>query len=246
MQLKDKVAIITGGARGIGFEIARTFLAAGARVALWDVAAAGLSEARAKLEQPEDRVRVYPVDVTRSAEVASGFERVEAELGPVDILVNNAGIARDAMLHNMEEDQWDQVIAVNLKGVFLCGREAARRMRPRGHGVILNTASVVGLYGNAGQSNYAATKAGVIALTRTWAKELGRKGVRVNAVAPGYTATEMTKTVPEKVLDGIRDKTPLGRLGEPREIAAAFAYLATDDAAFLTGHELSVDGGLTL
>ncbi|MBI4861447.1 MAG: SDR family oxidoreductase, partial [Candidatus Riflebacteria bacterium] len=168
------------------------------------------------------------------------------DLGPVDVLVNNAGITRDAMLHKMEEAQWDAVIDVNLKGVFLCGREAARRMRERGRGVILNTASVIGLYGNVGQTNYAATKAGVIAMTRTWAKELGRKGIRVNAVAPGFTLTQMTKAMPEKVLIGLEERTPLGRFASAEEIAAAFAFLASDDAAFVTGHVLSVDGGLTI
>lgn len=244
MKLKDKVAVITGGARGIGFAIAQRFAAEGARLALFDVQESALADARAKLESADLVTQV--VDVTDTARVAAAFDQVERTQGPVDILINNAGITRDAMLHKMTDADWDAVIAVNLKGVFVCGREAGKRMRDRGHGVILNTASVVGLYGNVGQTNYAASKAGVIAMTQTWAKELARKGVRVNAVAPGYTATEMMKTIPQKVLDGINDKTPLGRLAEPSEIAAAFAFLASDDAAFITGHTLSVDGGLTL
>ena len=150
------------------------------------------------------------------------------------------------MLHKLDDEKWQQVIDVNLKGVFNCGREAARRMRDRGRGVILNTSSIVGLYGNIGQTNYAATKAGVIAMTQTWAKELGRKGIRVNAVAPGYTMTEMMETVPDKVLKMFSDKTPLLRLAQPHEIADAFAFLASDEASFITGHVLSVDGGLTL
>ncbi len=211
MRLTGKTAIITGGARGIGYATARRFLSEGANVALWDVQAG-----------------------------------LESDLGPVDVLVNNAGITKDAMLHKMTDAQWDAVIDVNLKGVFICGQEAALRMRERGRGVILNTSSVVGLYGNIGQTNYAATKFGVIGLTLTWAKELGRKGIRVNAVAPGFTRTEMVETVPAAVLEKLQQKTSLNRLAEPDDIAAAFAFLASDDAAYITGHVLSVDGGMTL
>lgn len=245
MALQDKVAIITGGARGIGYAIAERFLKEGAKVALWDVSEEGLQKAKESLGG-NGRVITQVVNVTKESEVKSAMDAVEAELGPLDIMVNNAGITRDAMLHKMDEAKWDAVIDVNLKGVFLCGREAGSRMRERGSGVILNTSSVVGLYGNIGQTNYAAAKAGVIAMTQTWAKELGSKGVRVNAVAPGYTMTEMMQTVPEKILDELRSKTPLKRMGEPKDIAAAFAYLASDDAAYVTGHVLSVDGGLTI
>lgn len=245
MALQDKVAIITGGARGIGYAIAERFLKEGAKIALWDVSEEGLQKARESLGG-NGRVITQVVNVTKESEVKQAMDAVEAELGPLDIMVNNAGITRDAMLHKMDEAKWDAVIDVNLKGVFLCGREAGTRMRERGTGVILNTSSVVGLYGNIGQTNYAAAKAGVIAMTQTWAKELGSKGVRVNAVAPGYTMTEMMQTVPEKILDELRSKTPLKRMGEPKDIAAAFAYLASDDAAYVTGHVLSVDGGLTI
>jgi len=250
------VAIVTGGARGIGFAIARRFAEEGARVALWDVSEQGLADAKGRLTAPgarsegtvavETPVMAQVVDVTSSAAVTAAMDDVEKTLGPVDIMVNNAGITRDAMLHKMDDAQWDAVIDVNLKGVFNCGREAAKRMRERGRGVILSTSSVVGLYGNVGQTNYAASKAGVIAMTRTWARELGPRGVRANAVAPGYTMTEMMQTVPEKILAGLEEKTPLRRLGRPEDIAAAFAFLASDDAAFITGHVLSVDGGLTL
>ena len=249
--LKDKIAIITGGARGLGLAAARRFLADGACVALWDVQQAGLDAARATLvaELPDGqgaRVMVAVVDVTSGEKVKAAFDEVEKVLGPVDVLVNNAGITRDSMLYKMDEAAFDAVIAVNLKGVFLCGREAAIRMRERGKGSIINTSSVVGLYGNIGQTNYAASKAGVIAMTKTWARELGPKGVRVNAVAPGFTMTEMMATVPEKVLDGMREKTPLRRLGKPEEQAAAFAWLASDESSFVTGAVLSVDGGLSL
>lgn len=246
MRLESKVAVVTGAARGIGYAVVQAFLSEGAKVALWDVSEPMLSQARSRLNAPEDRVMFQVVDVTRSAQVAEAMERVESTLGPVDIQINNAGVTRDAMLHKMTDEDWDRVIDVNLKGVFVCGREAGRRMRERGSGVILNTASIVGLYGNVGQTNYAATKAGVIAMTQSWAKELGKKGVRVNAVAPGYTATEMMQTVPEKVLDTMKSKTPLGRLAEPAEIAAAFVFLASNQASFITGHVLSVDGGLVI
>lgn len=246
MRLKDKVAIITGGARGIGFAVAKRYLEEGAAVALWDLDREGLDKACENLGNIGPRVTGMVVNVTDPASVKEAMDQVEKELGNIDIMVNNAGITADAMLHKMDDSQWQRVIDVNLKGVFNCGREVASRMRDRGNGVIINTSSVVGLYGNLGQSNYAATKAGVIAMTKTWAKELGRKNIRVNAIAPGYTMTEMMGTVPEKVLNIIKDKTPLNRLAEPWEIAAAFTFLASDDAAFISGHVLSVDGGLVL
>lgn len=252
MKLKNKVAVVTGAARGIGFATAKRFCEEGAAVALWDMDAELLQEAARKLQEVARNLAVdvkiccVSVNVSETESVKDAFAQTEKELGSVDILVNNAGITRDAMLHKMSDEQWEAVINVNLKGVFLCGREAAARMREKGSGVILNTSSVVGLYGNIGQTNYAATKAGVIAMTNTWAKELGPKGIRVNAVAPGYTMTEMMQTVPEKVLNAICEKTPLRRLATPEEIAAAFAYLASDEAAFITGHVLSVDGGLVL
>lgn len=252
-RLVGRIAIVTGGARGIGFAVARRFTEEGASVALWDVEGGQLAGARTALAGtpvidgvPRPRVVAQQVDVTKADEVRQAMDQVERDLGPVDIMVNNAGITRDAMLHKMDDAKWDAVIDVNLKGVFLCGREAALRMRERGRGVILNTSSVVGLYGNIGQTNYAAAKAGVIAMTRTWAKELGPKGVRVNAVAPGYTMTDMMRTVPDKVLEAIGERVPIKRLGQPEDIAAAFAFLASDDAAYVTGHVLSVDGGLTL
>ncbi len=175
MKLAQKTAVITGAARGIGFCIAKRFLEEGAKVAIFDVLEKELSEAKSRLSQYEGKVLNLKVDVTSAESVKLAIDTVEKELGPVDILVNNAGITRDAMLHKMDDTQWQQVIDVNLKGVFICGRETGSRMRERGSGVILNTSSVVGVFGNVGQSNYAATKAGVIAMTKTWAKELGRR-----------------------------------------------------------------------
>jgi len=171
---------------------------------------------------------------------------VLAKFGRIDALVNNAGVTRDAMLHKMAEKDWDMVLNVNLKGAFLCTKAVAPHMKERKSGAIINTSSVVGLYGNIGQSNYAASKFGMIGLTKTWAKEMGRDGIRVNAVAPGYTMTEMLGSVPEKILTSVAEKTPLKRLGKPEDIANAYFFLANDDSAFVTGNILSVDGGLVI
>lgn len=246
MKLEGKLALITGGARGIGFATAQRFGAEGAKLALWDVREDALAEARSKLADAGYVVHTATVDVTDAAGVEAALTALEESAGPVDVLVNNAGITKDSMLHKMTEEAFDAVVAVNLKGVFLVGQAAAKRMRERGHGVILNTASVVAHSGNIGQSNYAATKAAVVNMTQTWARELGPKGVRVNAVAPGFIGTEMVLTVPEKVMAPLKERTPLRRLGQPAEIGAAFAFLASDDAAFVTGHCLRVDGGLCL
>lgn len=246
MRFQEKVVIITGGAGGIGLITAQRFLQEGARVALWDYSSEGLARASAKLEHGTDKLRAYEINVTDEHQVEHVFQQVEQDLGAVDIIICNAGITRDAMLHKMSVEAFDAVIDVNLKGVFLCGQAAAKRMRERGSGVILSTSSIVGIGGNIGQSNYAATKAGVIAMTQTWARELGSKGVRVNAVAPGFIETEMIQTVPDKVKDLVKSHTSMGRLGKPVEIANAFIFLASEEASFITGQVLSVDGGLRL
>tara|TARA_B100000674_G_C37962090_1_gene972562 strand:+ start:516 stop:1256 length:741 start_codon:yes stop_codon:yes gene_type:complete len=245
MKLNNKVAVITGGAGGIGLATARKFAAEGAKIILWDIDRENLERAATEISQIT-YTKYNVVNVTNLEEVQSQFEEIVHEIGSVDIMIANAGITRDAMLHKMNEDQWDQVINVNLKGVFNCGQTAARLMREQGSGVILSTSSVVGLDGNIGQTNYAAAKAGVIAMTKTWAKELGSKGIRVNAVAPGFTATEMIDTIPQKVIDLVVQKTPLARIGQPEEIAAAFCFLASEEASFITGQVLCVDGGMTL
>jgi 3-oxoacyl-[acyl-carrier protein] reductase len=242
--MQDRVVIVTGGAAGIGRAAARRFAMTGARVAVWDVKAG------------EDAAGVCQrVDVTDPAAVEGAVAEVVERWGRIDVLVNNAGIVRDAQLvkwregqktGEMSERDFDAVISVNLKGVFLCTRAVAPRMIAGGGGVILNASSVVGLYGNFGQTNYAATKAGVIAMTQTWARELGRHNIRVNAVAPGFIATEMALAIPEKVLQGMIAHTPLGRMGTPEDVAEAYFWLASDAAAFISGTVLSVDGGLVI
>ncbi|MBV9496811.1 MAG: SDR family oxidoreductase [Acidobacteria bacterium] len=234
MNLKDRVVVITGGAAGIGRATVERFEAEGAKAIVWDVPA---------------------VDVTKVDVVNAAVEDVIREHGRIDVLVNNAGIVRDAQLvkwkdgsivSQMDDATFDAVLNVNLKGVFLCTRAVAPHMIQAGRGVILNASSIVGLYGNFGQTNYAATKAGVISFTKTWARELGKYGIRVNAVAPGFIATDMVKAMPQRVLDGMAAKTPLGLVGEPADIANAYAWLASDAAKFISGAVLSVDGGLVL
>jgi 3-oxoacyl-[acyl-carrier protein] reductase len=245
MRLKDKVCVVTGGARGIGRGIVETFAREGAsRVWALDVNDAEF----AGLQKEFPSVTGAVVDVTKSADVNALVARIRAECGRVDVLVNNAGITRDALIQKMSDDEWDAVVNVNLKGVFVVTRAVAPVMMEAGAGAIVSIASIVGLDGNIGQSNYAATKGGVVSMTKGWAREFTRKGakIRVNAVSPGYTRTPMIATVPEKVLEPIIAKTPLGRLAEVRDIAAAVLFLASAEAEFITGQVLRVDGGLVL
>ncbi|NLY86175.1 MAG: 3-oxoacyl-ACP reductase FabG [Tissierellia bacterium] len=246
MRLLNKVAIITGGGRGIGEATAKKFIKEGAKVVIADINQEDIERTVEEIREMGGEVEGIYVDVTKMESVNRMIEFTLEKFGRLDILVNNAGITMDATLLKMTEDQWDKVVDVNLKGVFNCGQAAARVMADQGSGVILNASSVVGLYGNFGQTNYAATKWGVIGMTKTWAKELGRKGVRVNAVAPGFIATPMVKKMPEKVINMMKEKTPLQRLGEPEEIANAYAFLASDEAQFITGAVLEVTGGVVL
>lgn len=242
MRLKDKVAFVTGGARGIGLATARVFHREGARLAICDVDG---ELVKATASELGEGVVGIAMDVTDRDSVRAGVEEIEAQLGPIDILVNNAGVIRDAQLKKMEESDFDLVISVNLKGVFNVTQIVSAGMMERGSGVVLNASSVVALYGNFGQTNYVASKAGVIGMTKTWSRELGRKGVRVNAVAPGFIKTRMTEGIPEKVMDKLCAQVPLGRMGEPEDIANAYLFLASDEAAYINGHVLSVDGGVT-
>lgn len=244
MRLKDDVAIITGGGRGIGRAAALRFGAEGARVAVLDIDAGAAAGTAAEIIVAGGRALGLQVDVTQAAAVEATFAQVLAWGGRIDVLVNNAGITRDARLLKMSEEQWDAVIAVNLKGTWLCGRAAAAQMVAQGSGSIINVSSIVGVYGNFGQSNYAATKGGVIAMSKTWARELGPAGVRCNVVAPGFIATEMTQSIPERVIAQVIERTPLRRMGTPEELAAVYVFLASDDAAFVNGAVIGVDGGL--
>jgi len=252
MRLKHKVALVTGGAAGIGKATAERFAEEGAQVVICDVSEQ-VGQEVAKTLGPE--ASFYKVNVADRQAVQAWVDDVAAKYGRVDVLVNNAGVLRDGTLvkvqegklvKQMPEADFDLVIGINLKGVFNCTQAVAPYMIRQGGGVILNATSIVGLDGNFGQTNYVASKAGVIGMTKVWARELGRYNIRVNAVAPGFTATEMVKAMPEKVLEGMKARTPLGRMGEPRDIANAYLFLASDEAGFISGVTLRVDGGIVV
>jgi 3-oxoacyl-[acyl-carrier protein] reductase len=238
-----RVVLITGAARGIGRATAERFAAEGARVVLADHNYAGAATAARELGRGAIGLEV---DVAEAASVQAMVEQVLKEAGAIDVLINNAGITRDATLAKTSDEAWDAVIAVNLTGTFHVGRAVAPHMVAQKKGAIVNAASIVGLHGNFGQSNYVASKAGVIGLTRVWARELGRKGVRVNCLAPGFIATDMTADMPPDVLTTMKAKTPLGRLGTAEDVARAYAFLASDEASFIHGQVLGVDGGLVI
>ena len=245
-RLADKVAVITGGADGIGKATALRFSTEGATAVIWDMNEEKGTKLCEEIRSEGGKADFYKVNVADYQQVESTTAEVLAKFGKIDILINNAGITRDASLKKMTPELWQQVIDVNLSGVFYCTKAISPFMADRGYGRIITTSSVVGLYGNFGQTNYVATKAGVIGMTKTWARELGRKGVTANAVAPGFISTEMVALMPENVLASMREKVPLGRLGKPEEIAAAFVFLASDEAAYVNGAVLSVDGGITI
>jgi 3-oxoacyl-[acyl-carrier protein] reductase len=238
--LKDKIVIITGAASGIGRSTAERFYNEGSSLILVDIP----SESDSGLKsQFIERMHYIQADVT----TAVGLDKIQVMVDRgVDVFINNAGITRDATVHKMTDEQWDSVIAVNLTAVFKLSRMAAIKMKEQKSGVILNAASVVAHYGNFGQSNYTATKAGIIAMTKTMAKELGKDGIRVNAVAPGFIGTPMVKKMPKAITAMMEEKTPLKRVGNPEDIAAAYAFLASDDASFITATCLNVDGGIVI
>ena len=238
--LDGKVALVTGGSRGIGAAISRELAKAGAKVALNYRAG---QEAADEVAEDIGGLAVR-ADVSKPEEVQALIEHVEGELGDIDALVNNAGVTRDTLIARMTDDDWQTVIDTNLRGTFNTSRAVSRKMLRRRAGSIVNLSSVVGVHGNPGQANYAASKAGIIGLTKALARELGSRGVRVNAIAPGYIATELTDVLPEEARGLILQNTPLGRLGEPEDVAGAVRFLCSDEAAFITGEVLLVDGGL--
>ncbi len=246
VDLSGRVALVTGAGRGLGRAIARSLGAAGAEVACVDIDAGALAETADGIRTAGSRAETFTCDVTDSARVNEVVDQVVKQMGRLDILVNNAGITRDGMIMRMKDDQWDAVVAINLRGTFLFTRAVARPMMKARAGRIVNIASISGLMGNPGQANYSASKAGVIGLTRTVARELASRNITVNAVAPGFIATEMTAKLGEDILSQVQKEIPLGRLGEPQDVADAVLYLASDAAAFITGHVLTVDGGLSV
>ena len=245
-RLQNKVAVITGGADGLGRAASIKFAAEGAQVIIWDMNEEKAQLTIAEIEAESGKVFFAKVNTASYTEVEAATQDAISRFGRIDILINNAGITRDASIKKMTPEMWQQVIDVNLTGVFNCAKCVSAGMVEKGYGRIINTSSVVALYGNFGQSNYVATKAGVIGLTKTLARELGRKGVNVNAVAPGFIATEMVKKMPENVLKSMEEKVPLGRLGTPEEIASVYLFLSSDEASYINGATISVDGGITI
>lgn len=246
MRLTNKVAIITGAASGIGLATARVFAAEGARVVLADLDLARTEQARAAIGAKPEESLALRVDVTDRASVEAMAAVTVSKFGRIDCLINNAGITKDARLAKMTDAQFDSVVSVNLKGVFACTQAVIAAMISQGSGVIINASSVVGLYGNFGQTNYAATKAGVIGFTKTWARELGPKGIRTVAVCPGFVATPILETIPPAVMEKMIEKVPLGRLGKPEEIARVYAFLASDEASYINGAVIEVSGGIMM
>ncbi len=246
MRLSTKIAIVTGAAQGIGLATARKFAQEGAHVVICDRDAAVVAAAVAMLQDSGGEVWGQACDVTQRAQVDALVQAVLTRHGRLDVLVNNAGITRDARLVKMTLEQFDAVIDVNLRAAFHCAQAVAPTLIAQGSGVILNASSVVGIYGNFGQTNYAASKAGIMAFTKTWARELGPKGVRVNAVAPGFVSTHMLDTIPPEVMKLMTERVPLKRLAEPEELANVYAFLASDEASYVNGAVIEVCGGMTV
>jgi len=243
MRLQDKVSIITGSGRGIGRATAFKFAAEGARTVVCDLNQASVDSVVAEIRAHGGEASGFVVDVTDRSSIDAMVAAVKATYGRIDTLVNNAGVVQGARMVNMTDEQFDKVIDVNLKGTFNCAKSVIDTMLMQQSGVILNASSIVGIYGNFGQTNYAASKFGVIGMAKTWAREFGRKGIRANAVCPGMIETDIIKDIPEKVLQGMIAKVPVGRLGKPEEIANTYAFLASDEASFINGAVIEVSGG---
>jgi 3-oxoacyl-[acyl-carrier protein] reductase len=246
LRLVGKVAIITGAGRGIGQATALKFASEGSKVVVCDVSPEWIEDTVEQITNMGGEAMGYTADVRNMASLKAMVDATVERWGKVDCLVNNAGIVMDAQLKNMTEDQFDKVIEINLKGVYNCTRAVVDTMLKQQSGVILNASSIVGLSGNFGQTNYAASKFGVIGMMKTWARELGRKGIRANAICPGFISTSILGSMPERVLRALEEKVPLGRLGKPEEVANTFAWLASDEASYINGAVIEVTGGLTL
>lgn len=244
MRLQDKVAIVTGSARGLGKAMVLKMVAEGAKVVVTDINREACQTVKAEIEAAGGTALAVKCDVTNREEVTALVEETVKVFGKVDILVNNAGITRDAQMVKMTDDNWDAVMNTNLKSMFICSQVASQPMIKQGYGRIINISSIAGQEGNFGQANYSAAKAGAIGLTKTLSKELGRKGITVNVVSPGFIMSEMSAAIPEKIKEQLIARIPLNRAGQPEEIASAVAYLASDEAAFISGQVLSVNGGM--
>jgi 3-oxoacyl-[acyl-carrier protein] reductase len=246
MRLKGKVSIITGGGQGIGRATAIKFAKEGAKVAVCDINVASAEETAKLITDAGGEAISFSIDVTDKKSIAAMVEGVMKQWGRIDTLVNNAGIVQDAQFKKMTDEQFDRVIDVNLKGVYNCTRAVVNIMLDQNSGCILNASSIVGIYGNFGQTNYAATKFGVIGMVKTWARELGKKGIRANAICPGFIHTPILASMPEKIIKLMEDRVPLGRLGQPEEIANTYAWLASDEASYINGAVIEVSGGATV
>ena len=246
MRLTDKVSIITGAGQGIGRATALKFAVEGAKVAVCDINMEAVEDTVTAIRDAGGDAAGFDVDVTNKESIARMVAGVMARWGRIDTLVNNAGIVQDAQFKKMTDEQFERVIDVNLKGVYNCTKAVVDIMLEQNSGVILNASSIVGLYGNFGQTNYAATKFGVIGMVKTWARELGRKGIRANAICPGFIETSILSSIPDKVIKMMEEKVPLGRLGKPEEIANTYAWLASDEASYINGAVIEVSGGCTI
>lgn len=246
MRLEGKVSIITGAGQGIGRATALKFAKEGAKVAVCDINMDTVAETVRLVKQARGEAVGFKLDVTDKATIAAMVDGVMAKWGRIDTLVNNAGIVQDAQFKKMSEDQFDRVIDVNLKGVYNCTKAVVDIMLAQNSGVILNASSIVGIYGNFGQTNYAATKFGVIGMVKTWARELGRKGIRANAICPGFVETPILASMPDKVVRMMEERVPMGRLAKPEEIANTYAWLASDEASYINGAVIEVSGGVTI
>ena len=246
MELDGKVALVTGGAQGIGRVISEELAGQGAHVILGDVNLEGAEKTAAELKQTGAKISAVRIDVSSSSDVQSAFDSIIKDYKPVDIVVNNAGITRDGLLVRMKEADWDLVLNINLKGSFLCSQQAAKQMMKQKSGAIVNIASIVGLMGNFGQANYSASKAGLIGFTKTLAREVAPRGIRANAIAPGFIDTEMTRVLEESVREKLIEQIPLARLGEPEDVARCVSFLVSEKASYITGQVISVNGGMLM